>query len=66
MHKKDLSEYVHPGVPVVEAPCEAEAQCAELCKAGKVFCCLLLVVFGRFLSSTRCGLRERRTWMHSP
>jgi flap endonuclease-1 len=25
------------GVPVVEAPMEAEAQCAELCKAGEVF-----------------------------
>jgi len=25
------------GVPYVEAPCEAEAQCAALCKAGKVF-----------------------------
>mmetsp|Transcript_274 Transcript_274/g.889 ORF Transcript_274/g.889 Transcript_274/m.889 type:complete len:389 (+) Transcript_274:116-1282(+) len=25
------------GVPVVEAPCEAEATCAALCKAGKVF-----------------------------
>ncbi|QDZ21316.1 XPG/Rad2 endonuclease [Chloropicon primus] len=25
------------GVPILEAPCEAEAQCAELCKAGKVF-----------------------------
>ncbi|VVC92293.1 unnamed protein product [Leptidea sinapis] len=25
------------GVPVVEAPCEAEAQCAALVKAGKVF-----------------------------
>ena len=23
------------GVPVVEAPCEAEATCAELCKQGK-------------------------------
>uniref|UniRef100_A0AC35FQE8 Flap endonuclease 1 n=1 Tax=Panagrolaimus sp. PS1159 TaxID=55785 RepID=A0AC35FQE8_9BILA len=25
------------GVPIIEAPCEAEAQCAELVKAGKVF-----------------------------
>merc|ERR1719444_298537 len=25
------------GVPVVMAPCEAEAQCAALCKAGKVY-----------------------------
>ena len=25
------------GVPVIDAPCEAEAQCAELCKNGKVY-----------------------------
>jgi flap endonuclease-1 len=25
------------GLPVVEAPCEAEAQCASLCKEGKVY-----------------------------
>ncbi|KAH6804243.1 5'-3' exonuclease family protein [Perilla frutescens var. frutescens] len=25
------------GVPVIEAPCEAESQCAALCKAGKVY-----------------------------
>ncbi|KAL0387294.1 UNVERIFIED_CONTAM: Flap endonuclease 1 [Sesamum radiatum] len=25
------------GVPVIEAPCEAEAQCAALCRADKVF-----------------------------
>ena len=25
------------GMPVVDAPCEAEAQCAALCKAGKVY-----------------------------
>ncbi len=26
------------GMPIVNAPCEAEAQCAELCKAGRVYC----------------------------
>ena len=25
------------GMPIYEAPCEAEAQCAVLCKAGKVY-----------------------------
>ena len=25
------------GIPILDAPCEAEAQCAELCKAGRVY-----------------------------
>ena len=25
------------GCPVIEAPCEAEAQCAILCKSGKLY-----------------------------
>ncbi|PVU92111.1 hypothetical protein BB561_004029 [Smittium simulii] len=32
---KSLLKYM--GIPYVEAPCEAEAQCAALCKAGKVW-----------------------------
>ncbi|XP_050395210.1 flap endonuclease 1 isoform X1 [Patella vulgata] len=32
---KELLKYM--GVPYVEAPCEAEAQCASLVKAGKVY-----------------------------
>jgi len=37
-HNEDVKKLFHlMGVPVVEAPCEAEAQCASLCRAGKVF-----------------------------
>lgn len=46
------------GVPYVEAPCEAEAQCAALAKAGKasvwLFCVvasLLIIIFIRLLAT---------------
>jgi len=37
-HVEDVKVLLkHMGVPWVQAPCEAEAQCAELAKAGKVY-----------------------------
>lgn len=37
-HNEDCKELLRlMGVPVIDAPCEAEAQCAELAKKGKVF-----------------------------
>lgn len=37
-HKEDCKELLQlMGVPVVEAPCEAEAQCAALAREGKVW-----------------------------
>ncbi|XP_025618769.1 flap endonuclease 1 isoform X3 [Arachis duranensis] len=37
-HNEDCKKLLRlMGVPVVEAPSEAEAQCASLCKAGKVY-----------------------------
>jgi len=37
-HVEDVKKLLKfMGVPFVEAPCEAEAQCAELVKAGKVY-----------------------------
>ncbi|KAI5658297.1 hypothetical protein M9H77_27090 [Catharanthus roseus] len=37
-HNEDCKKLLRlMGVPVVEAPCEAEAQCAALCKSGKVY-----------------------------
>lgn len=37
-HNEDCKKLLRlMGVPVVEAPSEAEAQCAALCKAGKVY-----------------------------
>lgn len=37
-HNEDCKELLRlMGVPVITAPCEAEASCAELVKAGKIF-----------------------------
>eukprot|EP00245_Coleochaete_scutata_P005594 TRINITY_DN19256_c0_g1_i1.p1 TRINITY_DN19256_c0_g1~~TRINITY_DN19256_c0_g1_i1.p1 ORF type:complete len:390 (+),score=95.80 TRINITY_DN19256_c0_g1_i1:87-1256(+) len=37
-HNEDCRKLLRlMGVPVVEAPCEAEAECASICKQGKVF-----------------------------
>lgn len=37
-HNEDCQELLRlMGVPVIKAPCEAESQCAELVKGGKVF-----------------------------
>ena len=46
------------GVPVVEAPCEAEAQCSALCKEGVVR------IFFFQLKKKRSLQQERRIWMH--
>lgn len=37
-HNDDIKKLLHLlGLPIIEAPCEAEAQCAQLCKEGKAW-----------------------------
>ena len=37
-HVEDVKVLLkHMGIPFISAPCEAEAQCAELVKGGKVY-----------------------------
>ena len=52
------------GCPVVRAPCEAEASCAALCMAGKVYVLLttyyLLLTTYYLLLTTYCVLLTTR------
>lgn len=52
----------------MQAPSEAEAQCAELARGGKVRPVVLSqcnYTYNINLATTRCMLRAQRTWIHS-
>lgn len=69
-HKEDCKELLQlMGVPVVEAPCEAEAQCAALARDGKVWAVAsedMDALTFRAPILVRCARLPRHAWTRPP